>query len=170
MDNADRQSSFYRRVQSFLRRVEDTLLVVLVLMIIGMAVTQIALRNLFDTGIVWGDIMVRILVLWIGMVGAMVASRKGEHINIDIVSRYLPHHLKKIVGSLVEFATFMVCTAAAYYSVKFVLGEFYYGEMAFAGVPFWLCESIIPLAFAVIALRYFLLCIHNFTRIDKTAS
>ena len=170
MDKADQRASLHRHVQSFLRRVEDSLLVILVLMIIGMAVTQIVLRNLFDTGIVWGDIMVRILVLWIGMVGAMVASRKGEHINIDIVSRYLPHQFKKIISSLVEFATFMICIAAAYYSVKFVIGEFQYGDMAFAGVPYWLCEAIIPLGFLVIALRYLLLSIHNFTRIDKTAS
>jgi TRAP-type C4-dicarboxylate transport system permease small subunit len=170
MDKADRQISLHRRIQSVLRRVEDSLLVILVLMIIGMAVTQIVLRNLFDTGIVWGDIMVRILVLWIGMAGAMVASRKGEHISIDILSRYLPHYLRKIISSLVEFATFMVCTAAAFYSVKFVIGEFQYGDMAFAGVPYWLCEAIIPFAFAVIALRYFLLSIHNFTRIEKTVS
>ena len=170
MGKADGQASLHRRVQSFLYRVEDSLLVLLVLMIIGMAVTQIVMRNLFNTGIVWGDIMVRILVLWIGMVGAMVASRKGEHINIDILSRYLPHHFKKIVNSLVEFTTFIVCTAAAYYSVKFVLGEFEYGGTAFAGVPYWLCEAIIPIAFSVIALRYLLLSIHNFTRTDKTAS
>ena len=170
MDKADQQVSLHRRVQSFLYRVEDSLLVILVLMIIGMAVTQIVLRNLFDTGIVWGDIMVRILVLWIGMVGAMVASRKAEHISIDILSRYLPHHFKKTVNSLIEFATFIVCTTAAYYSLKFVLSEFEYGDTAFAGVPYWFCEAIIPLAFSVIALRYLLLSIDNFTRIVKTAS
>jgi TRAP-type C4-dicarboxylate transport system permease small subunit len=170
MGKADRQSSLLLRAQSFLRRVEDSLLVALVLMIIGMAVTQILLRNVFDTGIFWGDVMVRILVLWIGMVGAMVASRKGEHISIDILSRYLPPRVQKMVSGLVEFTTFIICSAAAYYSIKLVISEFDYGENAFAGVPFWLCEAVIPFAFSVIALRYFLLSVQNFTRINKIAS
>ena len=170
MGKADQQASGYHRIQLFLRRIEDSLLVALVLMIIGMAVTQIVLRNMFDTGIFWGDVMVRILVLWIGMVGAMVASRKGEHISIDILSRYLSPRYQKLVSSLVEFVTFLICSVTAYYSVKLVIGEFEYGENAFAGVPFWLCEAIIPFAFSVIALRYFLLGIHNFTRINKIAS
>ena len=46
-----------------LHRVEDAILVGLLLTMIGMAVTQIFLRNLFEAGIVWSDVLVRILVL-----------------------------------------------------------------------------------------------------------
>jgi len=82
--------SYFKQVQAFLYRVENGILVVLLLSMLAMAVFQIVLRNLFESGIVWGDILVRILVLWVGLAGAMVASRKGNHINIDILSRYLP--------------------------------------------------------------------------------
>jgi len=53
----------------------------------------------------------------------------------------------------------------AYYSLQFVQSEFAYGGESFAKVPIWLCESIIPFAFMVISLRYFLLSFINFKNI-----
>jgi len=160
--------AFFKLTRQMLLRVEDSILVALVLMIIGMAVNQIILRNLFGTGIIWGDIMVRILVLWIGMTGAMAASRRGDHINIDILTRYLPPQFKSVIRGFIAFLTAGISSVAAYYSFKFVAGEYSFGEQAFAGVPVWICEVIIPLGFSVIALRYFMLGIHLLSQPDKS--
>ncbi len=154
-------------VQGILHRLEDGVLVGLLLLLIGIAVLQIILRNLFDSGILWGDFLVRILLIWIGLVGAMVASRQGNHINIDLATRYLPPRVKCMVNSIVEMCTAMVCVVVAYYSLKFVQMEFAYGGSAFAQVPVWLCQTIIPFAFTVIALRYLLLSFTNFIKLIK---
>jgi len=157
--------SFVERVQMILHRVEDSILVGLLLLMITMSVLQIFLRNLFESGIVWSDVLVRILVLWVGLAGAMVASRKGDHINIDLMDRYLPEHGKIVVNFFIELFTASICTAVAYYSLRFVQIEFFDGGMAFASVPIWVCEAIIPFAFMVIAIRYFLLSFTNLKRI-----
>ncbi|MBW1607045.1 MAG: TRAP transporter small permease subunit [Deltaproteobacteria bacterium] len=153
-----------------LYRVEDSILVGLLLLMITMAVLQIFLRNLFDTGIVWSDVLVRILVLWVGLLGAMVASRQGNHINIDILDRFLPERAKVVVSFVVEVFTAFICAIVAYYSLQFVQMEFADGGMAFAKVPVWLCEAIIPFAFLVIAIRYVLLSIINLKKIVKFRS
>ena len=75
--------SYFKKVQAFLYRVENGILAVLLLSMLAMAVLQILMRNLFETGIIWGDILVRILLLWVGLAGAMVASRQGNHISSD---------------------------------------------------------------------------------------
>lgn len=163
-------SSYFKQVQAFLYRIENGILVVLLLSMLAMAVLQIVLRNLFESGIIWGDILVRILLLWVGLAGAMVASRRGNHINIDILSRYLPERAGSIVKSAVEFFTAAVCSVAAFYTLKFVKIEFEDGGMAFAQVPIWVCEAIIPIAFIVIALRYFMLSIITFSKITISSS
>ena len=164
------RKSFVERAQMILYRVEDSILVGLLLLMITLAVLQIFLRNLFDTGIVWSDVLVRILVLWVGLVGAMVASRQGNHINIDILDRFLPERAKVVVSFVVEVFTAFICTIVAYYSLQFVQMEFADGGMAFAKVPVWLCEAIIPFAFGVIAIRYVLLSIINLKKIVKFPS
>jgi len=164
------RKSFVERAQMILYRVEDSILVGLLLLMITLAVLQIFLRNLFETGIVWSDVLVRILVLWVGLVGAMVASRQGNHINIDILDRFLPERAKIVVNFIVELFTAFICAIVAYYSLQFVQMEFADGGMAFARVPVWLCEAIIPFAFVVIAIRYILLSIINLKRIVKFPS
>lgn len=156
---------FTKRVRSVLYRIEDGILVGLLLLMIGLAVTQIFLRNLFDSGIVWSDILVRILVLWVGLLGAMVASREDNHINVDILDRYLPERAKPVVGIVVQLFTALICTVAAYFSLLFVQVEYADGGTLFAQVPAWVCESIIPFAFAVIAVRYFMLSFENLKNI-----
>ncbi|OQY06637.1 MAG: hypothetical protein B6I22_04900 [Desulfobacteraceae bacterium 4572_123] len=163
-------NSYFKQVQAFLYRVENGILVVLLLSMLAMAISQILMRNLFEAGIIWGDILVRILVLWVGLAGAMVASRRGNHINIDILSRYLPERAGNTVKSAVEFFTAAVCSVAAVYTLRFVKMEFDDGGMAFAQVPTWICEAIIPIAFIVIALRYFLLSLTTFLKITKSSS
>jgi len=168
--NKHQDISSLKRTQIILHRVEDAILVGLLLLMICMSVTQIFLRNLFQAGIVWSDVMVRILVLWVGLIGAMVASRQDNHITIDILERYLPERAKVYADFVIKLFTALICTIVAYYSLLFVQMEFADGGMAFAQVPTWLCEAIIPFAFTVIALRYFLLSFMNLKRIIKFQS
>lgn len=147
-----------------LRRLEDMILISLLLIMITMAVLQIFLRNFFDSGIVWGDSLVRVLVLWIGLIGAMVASRTDNHISIDVISRYLPSRIKRVTGFLVHVFAAVVTALMAWFSLRFVRMEMADNLIAFANVPAWVCESIIPVAFGVISLRYTLFSIKFFVR------
>lgn len=144
-------------VLTALSRLEDGILVVLLTLMIGLAVTQILLRNFLGAGIIWGDMLIRVLVLWIGLVGAMVAARQNKHISIDLVMRYLPKRLASSASVAVQLFTAGVCALAAFYSFIFVLAEYADGGRAFGSVPIWICEAIMPLAFAIMALRYFMM-------------
>ena len=159
----DRQTlkTYVDRILVILSRVEDVILVILLSTMIGMAAFQILFRNLFDAGIVWGDILVRLLVLWLGLVGAMVATRTDKHIRIDIINRYLPAGVKPIAEAAVKLFSAAVCAIVSYYSLQFVLSELTHGGLAFWKVPVWVCEAIIPVSFAVIALRYFFMSLKN---------
>ena len=170
LKNKTDHKSIAKRLQIALYWLEDGILVGLLLLMIVMAVTQIFLRNLFEGGIIWSDVLVRTLVLWVGLVGAMVASRQGNHINIDILERYLPSRVKPIVKFIVELFTALICSGVAYFSLRFVQMEYIEGGMSFAKVPAWVCEAIIPFAFVVIALRYFILAFLNFKKMFTSRS
>ena len=139
------------------------MLIGLLLAMMGVATWQILLRNLFDAGFVWGDPLLRMLVLWVGLIGAMVATRFDNHIRIDLLNRYLPKHLKAGVKIVVGFFTAVTCGIFAYYSFQFVRFEFADGGFAFSKIPVWFCASIIPITFFVIALRSFTSAIIQFT-------
>lgn len=155
------------KIISFLHRVEDSILVGVLLTMLLMAVLQIFLRNFFSSGIIWGDAMVRVLVLWVGLLGAMVATRNNNHINIDIISRFLPAPIKNVSQLIVEIFAALVCAVMTWLSCKFILMEMEYEIIAFANMPSWVCEIIIPIAFAVICIRYSILSATSFIKLIK---
>ena len=146
---------FLIRSYNFLLATETFLLLFFLFATIFLASSQIVLRVFFNDGIYWADSALRVMVLWIGMIGAMFASRSNKHIRIDILSRYLPEKVKNNIWRLTDFISAAVCFLVAYYSVQFIQYEYEDGQIAFATVPVWLCEAIIPFAFIIMGLRYF---------------
>ena len=142
------------RVAGLLARVEDAVLVLLLSAMVLLAGAQILLRNLFDVGLVWADPLLRVLVLWVGLVGAIAAARADRHIAVDILSRLLPARARRATRALTDAATAVVCGLLAWHAARFVALEYEGGALAFARVPAWVCELILPVGFAVIGLRY----------------
>jgi TRAP-type C4-dicarboxylate transport system permease small subunit len=161
----NKQKKLPLNIVIFLQKIEDGILIGLLLLMIFVAVLQIFLRNLFDSGILWADPLVRTLVLWIGLIGAMVASRDNHHISIDLISRYLPDQTKKLTTLIISIFTTLVCAVMAYHSLVFVMMERTDGGMAFAMIPAWVCESIIPISFVIISLRYLLFSFSCLTKL-----
>lgn len=143
--------SRFRRCTAWL---EDALLVVMLAAMILLGAAQILLRNVFDIGLVWGDPLLRALVLWVGLLGAVVASRTGNHITIDLLSRYLTPRWQAAARVVTDLFTVLVCAVVSYYSLSLVQMDREEGVMAFAGVPAWWVEAVIPAGFAIMALRY----------------
>lgn len=141
-------------VRSGLHRLEDGALVLALVSMLVMALTQIVLRNVFDSGLLWAESFLRILVLWVAILGAMVATRDRNHISIDLLSRLLPasYFVPLQIVSLLFAA--VLCAIAAYHSVVFISYEYEDGAIAFAEVPVWFCQSIMPIGFGVMALRF----------------
>jgi TRAP-type C4-dicarboxylate transport system permease small subunit len=142
------------RINAKLQRIEDVLLPALFILTLLLAVLQIVLRNIFGVGLVWIDPLLRILVLWLGMLGAMYATRKKRHISIDVIRHYLGPQLKQQLQRLIYLASSIICLICFYFSIPYLILEYEDGSSAFSQVPLWLTESIIPFALLVMALRF----------------
>ncbi len=137
-----------------LHRAEDGLLACLLIVMIVLAGTQILMRNLFDSGFVWIDPLLRVLVLWLGLIGATVASRHNKHIRIDLLSRYFKRNTHRLIQSLVAQVSAWTCLVIAWFGMDWIRLDYADAVTTFAGIPAWTVEIIVPLAFALIGLRY----------------
>lgn len=140
-----------------LNKIEDWLLISMLAVMVVLAVTQIVYRNVSGGGVAWIDPMLRMLVLWVALSGAVIASRTDNHIRIDFFAKYITGkyylHIKRVVHAYCV----AICALIAWYSVSFVKMDYEYGTEAFSGIPAWITELIIPVAFSLMAFRYFLL-------------
>jgi len=141
-------------VVGVVHRVEDIFLAVLLGAMILLAPLQIFLRNFFDEGVTWGDPLLRVLVLWVGLLGAVSASRGDRHIGIDVFSRFVGDRLQLMLRVATSVFTVVVCAMVAWHSGQFVAIEFEFESEAFSGMPAWIMQIVIPFAFSAMGLRY----------------
>jgi len=142
------------------RALETFLLALVLSAMILLAATQIVLRNLSGGGIVWADEALRILVLWVAMLGAVAASRDQRHVSIDAVSRYLPSAVRWWISLFVNLFAATVCIVLAWYSYEFIADSRLADDRVLGGaVSAWVMQFILPVGFALLGYRYLVACV-----------
>lgn len=149
-----RRHPWLERAEQVGRWLENTLLALMLGGLIVLASAQILLRNFFSVGLPWADGLVRLMVLWIALLGAIAASRDHRHIAINLAERYLPARLLRPVNRVVDAFTAAVAGVLAWYSLTFVLDSREFGDVLLDGWPAWWFQSILPIGFGLIAYRY----------------
>lgn len=149
------------RLERLGKALEDAVLVILLSGMIGLAAGQIVLRNVFDTGFFFTDELLRLLVLWLAVAGAVAASRQDKHISIAILDRLLPERAQAAVKALVHAFTAGVCGLIAWHSLAFVRTSHEFGDTLLGSVPAWIPQAVLPLGFALIAWRFALFTLRD---------
>lgn len=122
-----------------------------------LACAQIILRTFFASGLLWADPLLRYLVLWCGLLGAVTATGQGKHIALDITGNLLP----KKIEPWITLVTHLFCSLAAggltWAGWRFLRGEFEFGGSGPLSLPLWFWNSIFPVAFGLMTLKYSLM-------------
>lgn len=155
MSDRPGRPSLAERAERFGRVAETTLLTLVLAAMILLAAGQIILRNSVGFALAWADEALRIMVLWVSLLGAVAASREQRHVSIDALSRYLPHHLHHHLDRLTNGFVAGVCLFLAWYSWVFVADSWSADDRVLGGtVPAWAVQVVLPLAFGLLAYRH----------------
>ncbi|MEK6755697.1 MAG: TRAP transporter small permease [Bacteroidota bacterium] len=142
------------RLDSYLNKVEGSFLITFLGLMVVLAFLQVILRNVFSSGIMWADILLRHLVLWIGFLGAALATSRKRHINIDALTRFLPTKPRHAVGVLTDLFAAGICYLLFRSSITFVQNEIAEKTTIYADIPAWCGEIIIPIGFGLLVVHF----------------
>lgn len=135
------------------------MLCLLLLAMISLACLQIILRTVFSGGLLWADPLLRYLVLWSGLLGAVLATSRGNHIALDLAGYLIPDRFQPAVQLAAHLFSVIVAALLTWASVLFIRSEIEFGSAALFNLPSWFWNLIFPLAFGLITLRYLALFI-----------
>ncbi|MEE8295154.1 MAG: TRAP transporter large permease subunit [Sphingomonadales bacterium] len=117
-------------------------------------VLELILRTFFNTGITGSTEYVQHLALWVGFLGAMLTSREGRHLSLSEGVKIFPERfdgIAKAASSLVSTAVAAGLFWASYNLVGFEMAS----PQTIGGlIPVWVAESILPISFGFITLRF----------------
>ncbi|MBI3003788.1 MAG: TRAP transporter small permease [Ignavibacteriales bacterium] len=153
--------SFLRKFDAFLNKAEGVLLVLFLSAMILMAFLQVVLRNGFNSTIIWVDILLRHLVLWIGFLGAALATSNDRHISIDAFTRFIRPKARLLVGVFTHLFAVVTCYFLFRASVVFVQNELSVNATLYHDIPAWYSEIIIPSGFALLMIHFLVRALLN---------
>jgi TRAP-type C4-dicarboxylate transport system permease small subunit len=133
---------------------ETIMLVSLLTAMMLVAVGQIVMREGFGTGFGWADELVRLMVLWLAMIGSIAACRENRHIRIDALSHVMPDIAVDLIRILVDVFAAFVCAVVAFQAWRYLQIEIEYDDTVLVDTPAWIAHTIMPAAFALMAYRF----------------
>ena len=142
------------RLAILVERLENALITLFTAVLVALAGGQIAARLFFGGGWLELEAFLRVLVLWLALLGAMVAAREDKHLAVDAISRFLHGGVARAMRALAYLGAAVVCALLTWYSWQLMTGEREAGTIVFASVPAWVTQAIMPIAFGVMTLRF----------------
>ncbi|MBM4354656.1 MAG: TRAP transporter large permease subunit [Deltaproteobacteria bacterium] len=110
------------RVDVWLQRGQEWAVFSLLVLLVGLTFVQVVLRNLpGNPSLPWIDLASRLLVLWVGLLGASLAVAREKHISIDIAGRVLPARLARWVRGATGAMALLVLVVLVHASLDFTL-------------------------------------------------
>jgi len=156
---------FLSRLDSILTRIEGWSVIALLSVMLLLSFVQVVLRNIFSESILWGDILLRHLVLWVGFLGAALATSHGKHISIDALTRFLTPRLKLVASVVTNLFAAGVCFVLFQASLTFLSNEAADGSTVYGSVSSIYSEIIIPVGFGLIIIHFLIRIVSDLRRL-----
>jgi C4-dicarboxylate transporter, DctQ subunit len=116
--------------------------------------TQVVLRYVFNTGLIWALEATTYLFAWLVLFGMSYGVRVGSHIGIDAVVKLMGPRGQRIAGLLAALLSIAYCVILLVGSVNYIDTMHTMGvEAEDIPVERWLLSIILPIGFVLLGIR-----------------
>jgi C4-dicarboxylate transporter, DctM subunit len=123
------------------------------LVMIGVPAVVTLARRFFDTQIPSAGPIVQHLTLWVGFLGAFLATGAGKHLSLS-TAEAIPPRFRRAASFVTRTAAASVSALLTVASYRVVAADSTSGRMLFVGVPIAWSEAIMPVGFGLMAVRF----------------
>lgn len=146
-----------RKAENALARVESTLLIVLIAVMVTLAFAQVVLRYL-GHGLLWGETLLKQLVLWTGFLGAALAAQSEKHFAWEAANVGAPKSWRAPLRLLSSTVAAIICgflfLAARRYTTDAYASHETLMTISSWSVPAWIAALGIPAGFALLIIHF----------------
>ena len=151
----------FKKIDEIIARLETGLITVILSLMIILSFGQVVLRNFFNESILWGDIFLRQMVLWVGFIGASLAARDQRHIAVDFLPNVLPSPWRKPIRTLTKICAAVISIFLTHAAWSFVTYEREAESVLVLNYPVWIFQTVLPYSFGLLTIRFILSAIDD---------
>jgi C4-dicarboxylate transporter DctQ subunit len=127
---------------------EEWVISLMLLLMTGLAFTQVVLRYVFNGGFTWALELTSVFFAIMIFIGISYGVRVGAHIGVDALVKLLPSQTRRVVA-IVAVLLVMVYVALV------LAGSYeYVSKMADMPIERWKVLAVMPLGYALVGLRF----------------
>ncbi|MEB3300160.1 MAG: TRAP transporter small permease [Candidatus Sericytochromatia bacterium] len=150
------------RLDRALLGVEVLVLGLLLAGMILLGLSQVILREFFQSGLAWADGLIRHLVLLSGLFGAMTATHARRHLAMDALVRILPGKARRLAEVVVQLLAAGTCFWLLALVIPYLREELAHGgEVVAFGITQPQVQLAFPVAFAIMGFRFALMGLND---------
>ncbi len=138
----------------FLHRAEEAVLAAALLAAMALPLIDAVGRPLGGFHVPGGAPYLQQLTLWLAFLGGLLATREGAHLTLSTSELFGEGRWRRAAALLGGSVAAAVAAVLAYGAWQVVLADREQGKVLPGGVPEWVSECVMPLALALIALRF----------------
>jgi len=143
-----------KRIVSFARHAENGCTIAALLVMALLPSLELLLRTFFNAGIPGSSAYVQNLTLWVGFLGAMIASSERHHLNLSMGMVLKNPRLKGLVNVLTTVVSAAVTSGLFWASLQLVRAEMDSPVKLAGWLPIWVVELVLPISLGMITLRF----------------
>lgn len=153
-----------RLLNRVLTTIVSSFLILSLAIMLTMAVTQVLLRDIFHTGIIWGDIAARYMVMWVGFMGAYLATSEDRHLRIDVFTRFLKPGARLWFNAFSDLFAAVICYFLMRAGWTFVVLGMDEKAILFLNLSQKTAGMIVPVGFALMMIQFLIRMIENIVK------
>jgi C4-dicarboxylate transporter, DctM subunit len=153
--------SAIQTVFGFMDRMVHTLektIIVIALIVMTLAVLVVATDRWFDfinLGWFWATKLALFLMIWVGFIGASLATKERMHLTIDISSKVLSPKGAKIAAFFSQAISAGFCFYLASLAYEYTAESYAYGDReGVFPIPLWTVQLIVPVTLVIMGIRF----------------
>ncbi len=131
----------------------DLFVVVVLLAMVTLPVVSSMWRRVTGESIPSATVLVQHLTLWVGFLGALLATRSGKHLHLTTLDLFPGGRAREAVEVFTRWVSAAVTAVLAYASARLIHVEAE-SRMVVGGIPFWWSMLVMPFALAGMSLAF----------------
>lgn len=140
------------KIEQLLSRLEAVLAALGFAVMLIFSLLQIITRNFFNFSLPGAETLLGHLVLWIGMIGAVLAVRARRHVKIDLGPAWLGPRFSRRAAPLLNVFSAIVSALLAWAAMRFWWQEWLHATSAAQAAV--MLSLILPLGFSLLAVHF----------------
>lgn len=143
-------------------RVLKAVLTIVLLGMVAILMAHIICRYVLNNSLTWSEELLKILLVWFGMLSVSILAVRREHVSIVVFKEHMPKKVANTLSKITQLLTVLICLVVIYVGIQYVISAGYRPTPALR-LPYGYAYAAIPVSFFFVTIFEFRNLLVDFT-------